>query len=277
MGKNKTAASEAAGVQNQFLDKALSTLQEQFGITQENLQPFISAGTEALGGVTQGTTAGGLDARLAEIFNTDIFGSLVDERTRAVQGQLGAGGLTRSGTAQQEIANVPTDIGLQIENLLSGRQSALAGTGLNAATGLGQFGAQFAGNQAGIQGQQGQNIGSGIIGDAQAAAAGFGNILGIGSKILSSLPFSDPRLKENVVKITEVGDLNIYQWDWAPFTKGTSIADGHTLGFMADEVEEKYPEFVGEYCTWKFIDYAGLNKRLREKFMIPIEPEIVVH
>ena len=270
-GKNKNAASDAATAQNSFLDQGLSALREQFGITEANLQPFITAGTDALGSVVQGSTAGGLDERLGEIFGGESFGALRDERTRSVQGQLGAGGLTRSGTALEEIANVPTDLGFQIENLLSGRQSALAGTGLNAATSLGQFGAQQASGLAGIFGQQGENVGSGIIGDAQAAGGAFGNILGA---ITSFLPFSDPRLKENVGKISEVGDLNIYQWDWIPELAGTGIDETSNIGFMADEVEEKYPEFVGEYKGLKYINYGYLLDRLREKFRIPVEPEM---
>ena len=185
--KDKEAGSRAAAEQNRFT---------QLGI--DELRPFAQAGVDQLGALTQGTTAGGLDERLASIFNTDTFGSLVDERTRAVQGQLGAGGLTRSGTAIQEAANIPTEIGLAIEQLLTGRSQGLAQQGLGATGGI-----------VGQLGQQGQASASGILSDAQAGSAAVSQILSIGSALL----FSDPRLKTNVEKISEIGPLGLYEWD----------------------------------------------------------------
>jgi len=127
------------------------------------LDPFFQAGVGGLEQVQEGTTAGGLDERLGRIFDTESFGRLLEERTKAVQGQLSAGGLTRSGTALQEIANVPTQLGFDIENLLTQRSAGLAGAGL-------QAGGALAGQA--IQGGQfrGSAISSGIITDAQAQA-----------------------------------------------------------------------------------------------------------
>jgi len=269
LGKNTNAASDAASAQNAMLEKAIAEQRRQFGETQKNLSPFIHAGSGQLDALTQGTTAGGLDARLAEIFNTDTFGSLVDERTRSVQGQLGATGLSRSGSALQQIANVPTDIGLQIEQMLTGRSSALAGQGLGAATGLGQFGAQAAGNIGQSLTQQGVNTGSGIIGDAQAGAAQFSQILNGGLSIFSALPFSDPRLKMNTEKITELGPLDVYQWDWIPESEGTIIAKCPTIGFMTDEVSKIYPDRVKEFGGWFYLDYDGVFSDIERDYKIP--------
>jgi len=96
------------------------------------LDPFFQAGEQQLGALEEGTTAGGLDARLGRIFDTESFGRLLEERTRAVRGQLSATGQSRSGTALQEIANVPTQLGFDIENLLTQRSGGLAGAGLQA-------------------------------------------------------------------------------------------------------------------------------------------------
>lgn len=351
-----------------FFEDALAREQERFDIGFSGLQPFIESGTEALGGLEgliSGQTAGGLDARLAEIFDSDIFGSLVDERTRAVQNQLAAGGLTRSGTALQEAARVPTDIGLGIENQLFGRQSGLlsglAGGGLQAALGVGGLGGSIGGapgqggaggiGQLGIQGlalrgglpsganqnaliaqlfsQSGAAGASGQLVDAQQRAKQAENLRGMFSSIggstfgqglqkagLSSLGFgaagagaagagaagagagalgagalgagagagaaaggagasagalagaafifSDPDLKENIEQIGNVHDLKLYQWDWRAETRGTFIADAPTVGFMADEVEEFYPQFVGTFASFRFIDYPGLTDYLDE-------------
>jgi len=48
------------------------------------LGPFLEAGQGALPGLIEGSTVGGLDARLGRIFDSDIFGQLVGERTTAV-------------------------------------------------------------------------------------------------------------------------------------------------------------------------------------------------
>lgn len=193
------------------------------------------------------------------------FRALVDERQRAVQGQLSAGGLTRSGTALQEAARIPTDLGFQIEQLLSGRTSALAGSGQNAAAQLGAFGSQASGGVASLLQQTGSAAASGILADQQASAAAGQNILNTAATI-GSIFFSDPALKENVEEIGENNGLKIYQWDWLPETKGTMIEGCGNIGFMADEVNEKYPQHIYEFGGFMMIDYPALLDELEEEF-----------
>jgi hypothetical protein len=166
LGGGGDAASEAAAAQAAAKQRAIETL-------QRNLAPFRDAGTQALPGLQQASTIGGLDERLGQIFGGGQFQNLVGERSRAVQGQLAASGQSRSGAGLLAAARVPTDIGLQLEQLTQGRLGSLAGMGLNAA---GNLGGGVAGLQAGI----GQDIGSGILGDAQAQAAQFQNALNTG-------------------------------------------------------------------------------------------------
>lgn len=257
------AGSEAAAAQAAANAAAQAELRRQFEETQKNLAPFITAGQEALPLLTQGSTAAGLDARLAEIFNTDIFGSIVDERTRAVEGQLAAGGLTRSGAGLEAIAAVPTNVGLALEDLLTTRAGGLAGSGLNAAQGLGAIGAQTSGGLANLFSQTGSAQASGILTDQQARAQGGQNIINLAATA-ASVFFSDPALKENVQPIGIIGDLTLCQWDWIEATKGTMIEHCGTMGFMADEVQEKYPQHVAEVCGFLCIDYPALLDELTE-------------
>lgn len=217
------AAKKAAAAQTEAQQRAIDEMKRQFGITQENIDPFIQAGTAALPQFAANTTVGGLDQQLGQIFGSENFQNLRDERTTALQGQLGAAGLTRSGTALQEAANVPTQLGFDIENLLSGRTSALTGLGQESALGLGGLGQQNSGAIAGLLQGQGQSQAQGILGAQQAKAGGFGNLLGLGSFLggtdfgqevggkintgLSNLFFSDPRLKTNVREISKIKDL----------------------------------------------------------------------
>lgn len=254
MGSKKNAGSRAADAANQGAQLGIDEIRRQFDSTQENISPFIEAGVGALPGLQEGATVGGLDATIAEILNTDVFGSLVEERQRGVQGQLAAGGLTRSGTAIQEAANIPTELALQLENMIFGRQGQLAGSGQNAAAGLGALGAQSSGGISNLLNQQGQNTSSGILANAQAQASGTGQAVNIASKIF----FSDERLKENIEVVSKIGDLDVIQWDWKSFTKGTMVEKCGTLGFLAQDVLKKYPQHVKEWGGWKIIDYPAL-------------------
>lgn len=126
--------------------------------------------------VTQASRLGGFDQRLNEIFQSPNFQALRDERERSVRGQLAAGGLTRSGTALREIANVPTQLGFDIENQQFGRQSGLFTQGLNQRLNIENLRQAQAGVQAGLQQSTGQAESQGILAGRQAQAAGIGNL-----------------------------------------------------------------------------------------------------
>ena len=241
MGKDKNAGANAAAAQTAAIQQGIDAL-----------DPFLQAGAEQLPGLAAGATPEGLDATIQQLLNTDVFGSLVGERQTAAQGQLAAGGLTRSGQALETAANIPTELALALESMLTGRSSNLAGQALGA------------GNSIATQfGQQGQALSSGILTDAQTQAGAVGNALSLGSSIF----FSDPRLKINVEQVAEIGDLAVYEWDWIPEAEGTVIMDSLQVGFMADEVEEKYPDHVATVNGWKMINYPALCADLRAKYV----------
>ena len=260
-GGRSNAGGRAAEAQVAGGQQGIDEIMRQFGITQQNISPFIQAGIGALPGLTQGTTAGGLDARLREILNTDIFGGLVEERGRAVQSQSAATGQSRSGFGLQEAARVPTELALELEQLLTGRSSQLAGRGQQAAFGLGQLGGQAAGGIADLFQAQGRARGAGIVTDAQAEAQRAQQQLNTAATI-GSIFFSDPTLKENVEPIGKIKTLILYQWDWIAKTKGTLIEKCPDIGFMADEVKEQFPQFVSEFCGFMVIDYPSLLDEL---------------
>lgn len=256
---------DAARLQNDALREALEFQKQQFFTTQRNINPFIQAGQGALPSVVDSATVQGLDSNIRDISNSGIFGGLLEDRTRAVEGQLSAGGLTRSGTGVQAAAEIPTSLLLQLEGLLSGRTENIAGQGLNAAQGLGSIGQTGAANIATNIAQLGINSGNGILTDAQAKAAQQQQVIQAGATA-ASIFFSDPALKTNVEPIMEIGDLDLVEWDWIEETKGTIVELCGRTGFMADQVKQKYPEFVSEYGGFKIIDYPRLWDRLWEKY-----------
>lgn len=166
-----SSARKAAQAQAQQQAAALAQQKIQFEKAEKNLQPFITAGQEGLQGLAGGSTAGGLDERLSSILSGQGFQNVLGARTRAAQGGLAAAGLTRSGAGLQAIAGIPTDLALQFEGLLSGRQGQLATLGQQTAAQLGGLGQGFAGQQSGAFGSLGQTQAQGILGQGQADAA----------------------------------------------------------------------------------------------------------
>lgn len=268
----KGTGGEAAGAQGAANLQGIEELRRQFDIASQNVTPFIEAGIGALGDLTSGATIQGFGDRLKQLFSGGALEPLLDERTRAVEGQLSAGGLTRSGAGLREIADIPTQLGLMIENLLFGRSQNLAGQGLSGGLNLGNLGQQAAGGVANLFSRTGQARSSGIVTDAQARAADFQqgfDIIGDALPIIASF-FSDPNLKENVEEVAEFRlpdeskNLKVYQWDWIPEVEETIVRFYPTIGFMADEVEEKYPQHIHKYGGFKTINIQSLLNELEE-------------
>lgn len=267
-----TAITDASKLAAASQEEIRKLIEQQLGITREQFAPFLAAGTGALPGVQQSSTIGGLDQRIAQILGADSFQPLLEERTRSVEGMLGAGGLVRSGSAITEAAKIPTDLAFEIENMLSGRETDLANIGVSAASqGSSQEEALLKGIvdsitqgtgalTSGLTGAASASA-SGILGGAESEAAGAQNMLNVGG-ILAAV-FSDPRLKENIVKIGNIGPLNVYSWDYINEVKGMARASMES-GFMSNEVKAIYPEHIHEIGGFDLIDYKSVINELEK-------------
>jgi len=258
---DKGAGGDAASMVAAANLQGINEIRQRFEQTSQDVQPFIGAGQQALPEVQRGAGIGGFGDRLAEIFSGGALDPLMEERTRAVQGGLSAGGLTRSGEGLRQLADIPAQLGFDIENLLFGRQQNLAQQGAGTALNLGSLGQGAAGNVANLFSNTGQARSSGSLLDAQTKAA---NIEQGGQMVGTVLPllFSDPNLKTNVEEIGEMNGLKVYEWDWIDEAEDTVVSTFPTIGFMADEVEEVYPEYIKEYGGYKVVDYVSLLNRL---------------
>jgi len=245
----KTAGSRAATEANKMTQKGI-----------DMLSPFFDAGKEQLGAMAKSSTIEGFGKRLKEIFEGGALNPLIDERQTALQGQLAAGGLTRSGTAMDAAAAVPQDIGLAIEQMLAGRTGGL----VNQALGAG-------GSISNMFGSQGKNISSGIVTDAQAQAQGASQV----GKLMAGIFFSDERLKTNAVKIGELGALSYYEWDWIPEAAGTIIEQSPRVGFMAGDIQALYPDLVGQEHGLKVVNYTAVLAQLQSDLDAKIASDAV--
>ena len=87
---------------------------------------------------------------------------------------------------------------------------------------------------------------------------------GIGGQLVGMAAgalMSDRRLKDNVKEIKKHHGLGIYSWNWSEKAKEFGY-EGESRGFMADEVEKKYPHIVSSYNGYKTVNY----KELLEEF-----------
>lgn len=66
-----------------------------------------------------------------------------------------------------------------------------------------------------------------------------------GNALGAAAMFSDERLKENVVKVTEIDGINVYTWDWTEEARGL-VDDAPRFGVIAQEVQESHPDAVVE-------------------------------
>jgi len=264
MSFGKGAGGDAASAQAAANLQGIEEIRKQFDIAQTNVDPFIQAGQGALPDVQEGATIEGLGERLNRIFSGEAFGGLIEQRERAGTNLAAAGGNLRSGKGILDAANIPTELGLMLEQILSGRSQQLAGQGLQGGLELGSLGQQAGANVANLFSQTGTARSSGIITDAQAKSAAIGQGLEVAGTVVPIIAsfFSDPALKENVEEIGEVGGIKAYQWDWIPAAKDTIIGIQPTLGFMADEVAKVYPQFVAKWNGYQIIHYPGLLAHL---------------
>ncbi len=91
-GGGSNDASRASKAEIAAQERAIEELSRQFNLSREDLavisqkfQPFVDAGVGQLGALTEGASVEGLDARLGRIQNSDVFGNLVDIRSRGVR------------------------------------------------------------------------------------------------------------------------------------------------------------------------------------------------
>lgn len=95
--------------------------------------------------------------------------------------------------------------------------------------------------------------------DAQMEQARLGMLLGAGGSLVGGLAslFSDPKLKKNVNKIGEFNGLDWCTWVWNEAANKLGL-HGPGVGVMADQVELKYPNAIGESQGYKTVNYGEL-------------------
>jgi len=261
------AAREAAKLQSEAIDRAIEqqrgALGEStalFGKTEAGFNPFIKTGGQAF--QSQAALSGALGQRAeqeafarfqespAQQFRTQqAEKSLL--RNQALTGNLG-GARTLQALQEQAIGFAGQDIGQRFNQL-----GQVSSTGLGFAQRLGELRTGLGGQQLSASGdisraiiEQGRVQGQGEREAAQAAAAGTGNLVDLGSQGIGALigALSDVRLKDNIHKVGDINGINFYSWTWNDKAKDLGL-EGSDFGVLAQEMEEIDAELVidGEY------------------------------
>lgn len=244
-------------------DRSVQQMMEMLGLSQQRFNPIAQSGLGMMPTVQQAGTVQGMDARLGQIFGSDAFASLRDQRMRAMQNQLNQSGMRRSDAGLQQVANVPTELGFALEEALYGRQSDMLGMGYQAASDISGLENNVAANIANIRAGHAANAMNERIADRQANAARNQNntntVMALAS--MAAMFFSDPRLKTNTQKIGQIKELGLYTWDWI---EGVPDWVGRMkTGFLTTEVKEHYPQHVYSIHGIDAVDYASLAEELR--------------
>ena len=292
------ASSNAASQQAATAQQSMAMQQAQQAQNQANNHPFMNAGTTAINQIGQMTAPGGSMSTpfTAQDLANNLSPSYafgLQQGLGQAQNQANASGGMVSGNAlqglntfaqnyaqngaQQAYNNYTTN-----QNNIFNRLSSIASLGQNAAAGVGNTGMNAANNAGNYLTQAGNAQASGTMG----AANGMGNALTSGAYYLNNSqpssapasngvmggnsansimfsgannnPYSDPRLKANIVNIgSTVYGLGLYSWNY--------IWDEtrRFIGVMADEVKEIMPEAViaGEYMS---VNYGMLGITMKE-------------
>ena len=194
------SAKKAAKAQQRGIDTATDEQRRQFDVTQESLAPFQEAGELALtqqqallgltGAEEQAAAFAALEQSPGQQFLQDRAQKNLVRNASAIGG-LG-GGNVRSALVQQGVGFAQQDLQNQF-----GRLGQLAGQGQAAATNVGQFGQQTAGNISNLALQSGQARATGILNQSAIQQQAIGQIAGAAGQLFGQ-PSTPPPSTANI-------------------------------------------------------------------------------
>lgn len=174
--KSGQAAKAGAKAQQDAANSAIGEQQREFDQTQQNLNPFIGAGTNALNlqnAYLSGDTSG--------FATSPDYQFAVNQGTKQLDAGAASKGNLWGGGADADRIALGQGLATQYANNYWNKISGVANQGLGAATSLGNFGQQSANAQGGYLQNAGAAQASGIAGAQNAQnnmISGLGNIAG---------------------------------------------------------------------------------------------------
>lgn len=187
------ASQRATRAQVRASEKGQELVSEQFGATQQALDPFIQGASGAF--QRQQALSGGL----GQAEQAQAFAQFQESPNVAFLRQQGLRGIDQSASARgglgggaREKARIQFSQGLALQDFNNqfGRLGNVSRQGLSAAQALGGFGSQQAAQQANLLGQQGQAQAQGFINRGEAFQSG---LTGVGQAIGTAIGGIQPQ------------------------------------------------------------------------------------
>lgn len=139
------AANNAASMQSEASDRGIAEQRRQFDMIRELLQPYVSAGTEALGVNRAILGLSGPEAQQAQVSaieNSPLFQSLIRSGEDAILSNASATGGLRGGNTQAALAQFrPAMLSQELQNRYA-NIAGLTSLGQQSAAGVGTAGLQ---------------------------------------------------------------------------------------------------------------------------------------
>jgi len=165
---NSASRSAQAGIAEQ------QAAREQF---QQNIQPYLGAGTNALGQM-QALNSGDFSS----FKQSPDYQFALDQGLNAINRSAAATGGLRSGGNSVDLTKFGQGLATQNYSNYYNRLAGLASMGQNAAVGAGSLGQQSANAIGNLYGQQGAAAGAGAINSANAQANGLAGLANIANQ-----------------------------------------------------------------------------------------------
>lgn len=177
--KQSKAAKSAANTQAASAQAGIDEQRRQFDAIQALLQPYVQAGTGALGAQQNLIGLGGATAQedaINAIQASPEFQALTQQGENAILANASATGGLRGGNTQAALAQFRPQVLSNLINQQYSRLGGLVSLGQNAAVGVGNAGMATGGNVADLLQQQGAARAGGAIAGGQAAG-GYANAI----------------------------------------------------------------------------------------------------
>lgn len=185
------SAEDAAAAQVGAAQDGIAENRRQFDVVRGLLQPYVTAGTGALGAYQGLSGLNGAAAQQAEINmlqGSPQFGSLAKQGEDAILANASATGGLRGGNAQRSLADSRTQLLTSLIDKQLSRYGGVAQMGQQSAAGVGSAAMQTGANNAALMQQGGAAQAGGIVAGSNAITNAIGGIGGFLAGNAASAP-----------------------------------------------------------------------------------------
>lgn len=242
------AARKAAEQQAKAGKDAIAFQRETRDLAREDLQPFREFGGRNIGRLQNMLTPQG---QVSYLRANPIFNMALENANRQTNNAFLGQGLT--GDARQALANNTLLAAQPLLQQQTGNLFNAVNMGQSAAAGQANTALNTGSNVSNLLTQIGNSQAAGTVGAQNAYTAATQGLLNLGGQIGgAAILASDRRLKDDIKRVgTTDSGLPVYTYRYKDDPE-----QRYFMGVMADEVEEVFPDAVGDLGEYKGVDYS---------------------